>query len=732
MTPSTDFSTAKPQSGPWANRAAPHDILSAAIGYGRKGWAVIPVNSLTKIPMFEGWRSDWSKDEDQIRAWWKQWPNAMVGIVTGEASGVWVLDVDIDDEKGIDGRPVLDDWQRRNGYLPATPSAITPRGGRHIWFAWHEGVRNKSGRKEMRGVDWRGEGGFIVAAPSTRSDGKAYRWEGFSDDEPPADAPAWLLDIVLKKPSISERAQAAITPRNGPWSPARGYGAAALDAECSELAATGSGGRNEQLNRAAFCLAQLVAGGELGEHEVKSALFEAAGACGLIQDDGRQSVEKTIWSGFNAGLGHPRKAPERPQSGHWGLSSALAGGSEKAAGGNPAAPAVAINASPFVWRDPAGMPRRQWLMGRTYARRYVSATVAPGGVGKSSLFVVEALSMATGRDLLGDRPYERVNVWYFNAEDPLEETERRVLAAMLHFDIKPEEVEGRLFLDSGRDMPIKLATMARDGAVIAKPVSDALIATMSEMKIGVLLVDPFVSTHSVSENDNNAIDLVAKEWGRIAEKTNAAIGLAHHSRKLGGETVTTETSRGASALMDAARIGRALNRMTKTQGEELGVETPSSFFRIGGADSPGKHNLAPPADKTEWYQLVSVPLGNGHDAGNPFGNVGGNAEGDHVAVVDRWEPTKLLDHVETVAQLEEIQRNATSGRWRHSQQAQGEPWIGKLIADVLGDCDLAKEGHRKRVRKLLNLWIETKALEIYEAKDSHGEVKKYVRGGPGE
>ena len=63
-----------------------------------------------------------------------------------------------------------------------------------------------------------------------------------------------------------------------------------------------------------------------------------------------------------------------------------------------------VNATPFVWRDPAKIPPRQWLYGRDYIRKFITATVAPAGVGKSSLVIVEALSIATLRPLLGVTP----------------------------------------------------------------------------------------------------------------------------------------------------------------------------------------------------------------------------------------------------------------------------------------------------------------------------------------
>lgn len=56
----------------------------------------------------------------------------------------------------------------------------------------------------------------------------------------------------------------------------------------------------------------------------------------------------------------------------------------------------------FSWRDPSTIPPRPWLYGQHLIRKQVSVTVAPGGVGKSSLTICEALAMVSGRELLGD------------------------------------------------------------------------------------------------------------------------------------------------------------------------------------------------------------------------------------------------------------------------------------------------------------------------------------------
>ena len=137
---------------------------------------------------------------------------------------------------------------------------------------------------------------------------------------------------------------------------------------------------------------------------------------------------------------------------------------------------------------------------------------------------------------------------------PQEETDRKIQAAALHYELTAEDIGDRLFADSGRSQPLVIATATRAGATIVRPVVDALVAEIIDRKIDVIVIDPFVSCHEVPENDNTAQDMVVKEWGRVAEHGNCAVHLVDHTRKMDGfeAEVTTELSRGAKAKTDAA------------------------------------------------------------------------------------------------------------------------------------------------------------------------------------
>jgi hypothetical protein len=207
-----------------------------------------------------------------------------------------VLDVD-----GEEGEQSLRRLEDQHGALPPTRQVITPRGGRHCLFKHVDGVPCSAG-KIGQNLDVRSGGGYVVVAPSIGQNGRRYSWVDGTIET--AIAPAWLIELARKKP-ISEQAVDQVRARR-PLSPDLGaYGRAALTDEIETLAATPRGQRNDALNRAAFRLFQLVAGGELDQGEVTEQLINACERNGLIHDDGRYSVIATIRSA-RAGMQYPR------------------------------------------------------------------------------------------------------------------------------------------------------------------------------------------------------------------------------------------------------------------------------------------------------------------------------------------------------------------------------------------------------------------------------------------
>lgn len=369
----------------------------------------------------------------------------------------------------------------------------------------------------------------------------------------------------------------------------------------------------------------------------------------------------------------------------------------------PGGAALAIKASPFVWRDPATIPPRKWLYGTHLIRKFLSLDIAPGGLGKSSVKIVEALAMAANVELLGKPVHEGPHrVWLYNLEDPGEETERRIHAAMINFRIGPDDIGDRLFVDSGRDQPLCIAEETDGGARIVRPVSDAMIAELQARQIDVLSIDPFVSSHAISENDNRSIDMVAKEWSRIADICDCAINLVHHVRKTNGSEITAESSRGAVSLIGAARSVVVYNRMSKEEGERAGIEPRQTgfYFRMQN----DKANLAPP-EGADWCRMNNVDLPNG----------------DSVGVATPWQWPDAFDGVQAW-HLKQVQQRVDKEDWRLDVRSK-DAWVGNLVAEIL-DWDAAKM--TGRIKDILKQWFANGMLIEVKREDQWRKEKTFV------
>jgi len=165
--------------------------IDTARRYLARGWSLLPLRSQDKRPLV-AWEPLQSShpSAEQVADWFGRWPDANIGIVTGEISNLIVLD--IDPKHGGDAS--LDRLERQFGQLPATIEVTTGGGGHHFYFAHPGGlIRSRSGLAQ--GVDLRGDGGYIVAPPSIHPSGHPYLWAvGHSpEDVALAALPRWIL-----------------------------------------------------------------------------------------------------------------------------------------------------------------------------------------------------------------------------------------------------------------------------------------------------------------------------------------------------------------------------------------------------------------------------------------------------------------------------------------------------------------------------------------------------------
>ena len=368
-------------------------------------------------------------------------------------------------------------------------------------------------------------------------------------------------------------------------------------------------------------------------------------------------------------------------------------------------------AIPFVLGDPSKIPPREFIYGGHYIRKFVTATAGFGGAGKSTIIVAEALSIATGQNLLGQEVIESCPVWYANLEDPQDEICRRLTATTMKYEISQEQLKNRLYLTSGRSSSFVIAEDSHDGVKIIVPVVDALKAEIRDKEIGLLIIDPFVKAHRVSENANERIDNVITTFAEIAEETGVCIELVPHLRKGNGDRGSDDI-RGASSFVSAVRSARIVNVMSIDEAKNSGVEGDRRrYLRV----DDGKRNMAPPGDKSIWRKLEGVDLGNATKA-RPSDNVGVAAE---------WKWPDPFDGV-NMHHLQEVQKRIVGGCYRESAQA--KDWVGKVVAEIL-DLDLEQAENKSKVKGILKTWLTSGVLIKVEKEGEDRKKHPYIEVG---
>jgi len=377
--------------------------------------------------------------------------------------------------------------------------------------------------------------------------------------------------------------------------------------------------------------------------------------------------------------------------------------------------------APFILRpikkfDTAGIPPREFLFGRHYQRRTVSGTVAPGGTGKSSLVMVEAIAMATGRDLLGEGAKEPLRVWYHNGEDNMLELQRRVGAICQHYNIPMEELVSGFFMTSGNEVPLRVAetwsqVRLQTDHRLVKHITEAI----GDNKIDAGMFDPLVTLHGVGENNAGQMDQVIRIFTRMADSQNCAIDLSHHTRKLApgsADDYGIDDMRGAGAVKDAMRAVRMLNVMSSKDAENAGIMDieRANYFRIDRA----KANYSGPAKTATWRQFVNVDLPNGDNVGvvTPWLFPGQ----DGMPSPEKAEAERKAEHVF----LEILRRLTLAGRFVGERGAYNAPHVFAKEREA----KIAKVGKAALSAAMVRLFDKAKIrIEDYIMANRHPGVR---------
>ncbi len=570
-------------------------MTETALSLARKGFHVFPIREGSKKPAISGWPHRATTDEGTIIGWWNGvYADHNIGIAT-EPSGLIV--VDLDDKDGKLGSEAYAELCDANTHVD-TLQVRTPTGGAHLYFSVPEGMTLKTSAGALgTGIDTRAMGGFVVASGSALPVGSYTT----IIDIPIAECPTWIADR-LQRPKATKSSDLLDISLDS-----------VIDVKAAEdyLRGVDPALQGE--------------GGDAHTYQVCCHLHNL----GISIPKGVEILTEE-WNGRCEPPWSLEDLAEKMQRAYQYA--------EKAPGCNSLnLPSVRPKIIHSVSHMSESIPPRDWILDGRLISGYVTLTVAPGGVGKSMFTMLEALSVATGKNLTGSPPIKTGPVLIYNTEDPQDEVERRIMALCKHNGINSRKLDN-VYYASGVQSPLRFVVSQGGGAQITHD-RQTLEDLIEEHNIVLVVIDPFVRCHGVNENSNSEIDLVVQQLSAMAVTTQCAVSVVHHTRKLAnnGDNDTMDISRGASALVSAARIVHVLIPPNEEDRDVLGLseEDAWSVVRL----SRVKGNMSSGSTPTKWYTKRDVELENGDHVGV--------LEHRNTSIQDLLVPTTLDVGIET-------------------------------------------------------------------------------------
>jgi hypothetical protein len=353
---------------------------------------------------------------------------------------------------------------------------------------------------------------------------------------------------------------------------------------------------------------------------------------------------------------------------------------------------------------------REWLLGNTFCRTFMSSLLADGGVGKTALRVAQWVACATAKQITDEYVFQRCRVLIISLEDNREELKRRILACCLHHRIDPAELDGWLYCSTPGALAGKLMTQDRSGKLTPGGLADALEAEIVDKQIDIASIDPFIKAHAVEENSNSAIDAVVQILTDLADKHNFAPDAPHHTSKGLAEPGNASRGRGASAMNNAGRLVYTLSTMSPDEAKAFGIDERDrrEFIRL---DS-GKVNVTRHLRGAKWFRLIGVRLGNETEL---------YPNGDEVQTVEPWSPPETwadLDCELINRILSDIDAGLEGGRrYSDSPNAQARAAWKVIIKHVPRKTEA-------QAREIIRAWVKNGLLvaEDYLDPDRREEV----------
>ncbi len=289
--------------------------------------------------------------------------------------------------------------------------------------------------------------------------------------------------------------------------------------------------------------------------------------------------------------------------------------------------------------------------------------------------------MARGAAFGKFRPRQQYKVLCYNVEDDANEQKLRVSAACRAASITPDDVMGsHVQLIGPTDVGTLLTTTNEGKSFESTAAMVELEAYIAACRPDVVFLDPLIALHNADENDNPALRRVMAWLRALAVRYAMGVVIAHHTKKGGSVAGDPDSSRGATDIVNAARLVMTLCAMTEKEATEfkISADDRGDYFRVDA----GKSNYSR-KEGADWFKRIEYTLENG----------------EYVAAAIPWTPV-FAEHAQTVTATEQL--------IFHIERGTGmEPYAAKLSGDqrsikrAMEMLNVPAKDHAKMLNQLL-------------------------------
>jgi|GEM_PF-6367639 len=576
-----------------------------ALELARLGYPVFRLERGGKLPIDKDFPKLATTDETSIYNTWTDALGKPENFNIGIATGKGFIAVDYDAKKGKTGLQSRDNFDAKG--MPESVRTTTAGGGEHLILRIEDNlVIGSSVEKIAPGVDTRGRNSYIVAPGSVIIDEngneKSYDWKVKKPLKDADESPDWFMAKLLQHSRYSDSPTHTqpLVEYDRPEAIAR---ATSWLTTHAPHAIEGEGG-----DHTTFAVAAKLREDGISEDFALHLMLEHWNEQKAVPPWQPDELKRKVANAFKYGQEAPGANSAAADFDVVEIDETAAGIANKITS-NPDWPTPTL-ITPF---DPRDIPQREFLFSEgLFARKTVTALVAPSGAGKTQWLIQAAVSLASNTTIAGLTPERnRSRTWLWNQEDDKDELDRRLSAAMLHNSIEWQDIDDRLFFNSGVNQRLTLVGKDKSGHLRTTKHVDTLIKRLKEKQIDCFIVDPLVEFHEAEENDNVQMAYVAGVLRRIAVESNTAVVIGHHDRKPDnasskGHQGNQNAMRGASSLQGVTRAILTLYTMSEDDAKANGVskEQRHRFVRLDGA----KNNLGLAGGDAHWFERRGQPL----------------------------------------------------------------------------------------------------------------------------